>query len=421
MAKTFTSKDSRDLKYVLYKVNQLDTLYSGLDAIHLNLFEANDKSLTSLFKMPIGNLTNNMVPMTKNGAMTSATIALDDGHDNVIVGGSNQDSYIQFPFILAANRAVYRLKVRVDAIGATAPLIGFRNVWPGATYSNFNVTQFYGYFNIATGVATTTTSGTTTTSTYNGWGGSAQEGDIIELELCFEYMRPRILKITKGNTEISIINQLKNVNADGDWGLTTHPSIILADGTYTILDYEIFSMDHEPEILIDGDSMAVGVRISHSDSITGKLKSKLPYRIASIGAGTKLLAGHLATLWEINRLRPKYLVLFHYLESCQGQADPEHASYNTWSANFAKYISTIKAMGIVPIIVYPETWAVLDAAGTNSAHYHTYLTTNYADEILIRVPTAQSFYDATGFHYNGTTNNYIADQIIAKLEEIEAL
>lgn len=386
------------------------------------LRDINYKSLISLYKMPMGNFTSNIDPMTKSGSMTTATIALTNaGFDNVIVAGSTEASYIRFPFIATNNRVVYRLKLRVDAVGATAPIVGFRNIWPGATYSNFNNPQFHGYFNLATGTVTTTTSGVTTTSDYNGFAGTVSAGNIIELELQFEQMRPRIFTVTKNSLltgEFSVRNQLKNTTADGDWSLINHPAIILADGTYTILDYEILSFDDRPTVLIDGDSMGVGVRISHNDTITGKLESKIPYRVASIAAGSKRLAGHLATMWQIRRLKPTYVLFFHYIESCQGLANPANGGHATWSANFAKYVSTIKALGITPIFVHPQTWAVIDPSGTNSAFYETYLNTNYPNDMKIKVLTSESFYDSTGFHYNGVTNGIITDKLITLLDSV---
>ena len=197
-----------------------------------------NREQVSLYKMPMGNLTANFDTMVKSGAMSSATIALDDGFDNIIVGGSDQNSYIQFPFILTHNRVIYRMRVRVDAVGGTAPILGFRNIWPGGTYSNFNNPQFYCYFNLATGALTTTTTGTTLQASYNGWLGTVAAGDIVELEIQYEYMKPRIVKMTKVGDilsgEVSSQVRLKDSASDGDWAQITHPAIIMADGTYTL-------------------------------------------------------------------------------------------------------------------------------------------------------------------------------------------
>lgn len=381
------------------------------------MVDINNKNLTPLYSMPNGNITNEFDDMTHSGSMTTSTKTIVNGYDNIVVAGTNQDSYTRFPFIVTHNRTIYRLKIRVGAVGATAPVIGFRNIYVGSTYSNFNTAQFYGYFNLATGAVTATASGTTVLTTYNGFAGTVVANDIIELELQIENMRPRTLKITKSNLltgEFSVTTQLKNITADGE-AVMHHPAIIMADGTYQVLSYEIFSMDNEPFILLDGDSMGVGVRISYADSVAGKLESKIPYRVASQAAGTKLLRGHLATMWQFNKIRPTYLPIFHYLESCQGYANPANGNHATWSANFTKYISTIKAMGIIPIFVYPQTWAVIDSSGANSAFYETYLNTNYPSDLKVKVLTSESFYDATGFHYNGVTNGIIADKIIALL------
>lgn len=383
----------------------------------------NNKNLVSMYKMPAGNLTSELDNMTFNDAMAAATITLDDGFDNVVVAGTNQNSYAQFPFIFSLHRGVYRMKLRVDAIG-TAPLVGFRNIWPGSTYSNFNNPHFFGYVNLATGAITCSTNGTTTTTNLNGFIGTVAANDIIELEIQFEYMRPRIFRVIKNGAmtgEISVINQLKNTNSDGEWDNCSQPAIILADGEYTIIEYEILSMENRPLIMLEGDSMSTGVRVTYANSIIGNLDTKLPYRVASSAAGSKYLAGHLATLWIVSKLRPTYLLFSHYLESCQGLANPANGGHAAWSAAFQKYVSIIKALGIIPVFVYPETWAVLDPTGVNSAFYETYLNTNYPADPKIKVPTSQSVYDGTGFHYAGATNAYIADQLIAYLESVSAL
>lgn len=402
-------------KYLLEKIS--NNFY--LDGPKIR--DINNKSLVSLYKMPAGNFTNNIDTMTKSGAMSSATISLDDGFDNVIVAGSDQNSYIQFPFILTQTRCIYKLRVRVDAVGAT-PLIGFRNIWPGSTYSNFNNPQFYGYFNLLTGVVTTTTGGTTTVMDYNGWQGAVGVGDIIELEIKYEYMRPRIFSITKVSDvltgEISTRRQLKSQFADGDWSQITHPAIIMADGTYTVLDYEVFSLDSEPFFLIDGDSMGCGVRTTYEDSIVGKLNTKLPYKTASIAAGTKRTLGHLSTLWEVIKLRPTYIIIFNYIDSLYpNQADPANGNHATWSVDFQRYINTIKALGITPIFIYPETWTFL-ANATQCGYYETYLNTTFPSDLKVKVLTSESFYDGTGFHYAGATNEIIANKIITLLDTV---
>ena len=382
-----------------------------------------NREQVSLYKMPMGNLTANFDTMVKSGAMSSATIALDDGFDNIIVGGSDQNSYIQFPFILTHNRVIYRMRVRVDAVGGTAPILGFRNIWPGGTYSNFSNPQFYCYFNLATGALTTTTTGTTLQASYNGWLGTVAAGDIVELEIQYEYMKPRIVKMTKVGDilsgEVSSQVRLKNSASDGDWAQITHPAIIMADGTYTLLDYELISLDDRPFFLIDGDSMGCSVRVPYEGSLVGHLNAKLPYTAACMAAGTKRTEGHLATLWEVVRLKPKYLIIFNYLDALfPNYADPANGSHATWSANFNRYVDTIKGLGITPIFVYPETWApgILGANATVCGHYETYLNTNYPTDLKVKVLTSESTYDSTGFHYSTTANGIIADKILTLME-----
>ena len=121
--------------------------------------------------------------------------------------------------------------------------------------------------------------------------------------------------------------------------------------------------------------MGASNRVLYSDSLQGKLESSLPYKAGCVAAGSCKLEGMLAAqLWEAKMIKPEFLVIFHYLNTVQsGEANPINAGYATWVANFARFIASVKGMGITPIIVYPQTWAVLDPTGTNCAFYETHL------------------------------------------------
>jgi len=399
-------------KYVLTEVGDVFT-FNGPKVTAIN-----NKELVSVYKMPAGNLTNDFDNMVKNDAMAAATIAVVGGYDQVIVAGTTNASYIRFDKQITLNRGIIRLKVRVDAIGATAPLVGIRGLFPTG-FGNFANTMYSGHINLLTGVVTESNMGVQTLT--NGWSVAAAVGEIIDIEYRFDYLKGGMFTAYKANntggeisTALRVKTTITNSNSYHQW-----PAIVLADGTYSILDYEILAEDYKPKIMMIGDSMSCGQRIMYPDSIVGKLESKIPYRIGCIGTSATTLVGILAAqLWELRILKPEYVVICHYLESCQGNANPASGSYAVWSANFAKMVSTIKGMGMIPIFVYPETWAVIDPTGVNSAFYETYLNTNYASDMKVKVLTSESFYDSTAFHYNDVTNGIIADKIITLLDSV---
>lgn len=380
--------------------------------------DVNNKELVSLYRMPDGNMTNDFDNMVKNDAMTSATIAVVGGYDQVIVGGTTNASYIRFDKQITLNRGIIKLKVRVDALGATAPLVGIRGIFPTG-FGNFANTMYSGHINLLTGVVTESNMGVQTLT--NNWSGAVTVGEIIEIEYRFDYLKGSQFTAYKANGtggEISISNRVKTTVSNGN-SYHQWPAIVLADGTYSILNYEILAEDYKPKIMMIGDSMSCGQRIMYPDSIVGKLESKIPYRIGCIGTSATTLVGILAAqLWELRTLRPEYVVVVHYLNSCQGDANPASGNYATWSANFEKMVNTIKGIGSIPIFVYPQTWAVIDPTGSNSAYYETYLNTFHASDMKVKVLTSENFYDSTGFHYNDVTNGIIADKIITLLDSV---
>jgi hypothetical protein len=387
-----------------------------------------DKEYFSVYKMPEGNLTNLYDPMVS--ALVTPTITLEDRYDQVVVAGSTIDSYIRFTKQISYAKMAFRLKVRVDALGATAPLIGVRGIWPGASFSNFGNRMYHAAVNLATGVVIEESHSPTVGEIYtdNAWSGTAVVGDIIELEYELDYIYGAKLTAYKANNtggEVSVRRRFRNPTGSVSNGSSfhTHPAIILADGTYTVLDFEILTFDSvKPKILIVGDSMGGGERIFYNQTVMGHLNSKIPNRTASTAASAMLLSGMNATLYQVLQLKPQYALIFHYLDPLfvGKTANPGNAGYAAWDTSFKRYINILKTYGITPIFVHPESWTFL-ASAADCQFYTDWLNTNYPTEGKIFVPTSQIVYDATTFHYASATNEYIAEQVIAYLKTQNAL
>lgn len=375
-----------------------------------------------MYGLNSGGIFDGIDIVTKNGAMTSAVISKQGDYDRIAVTGGNATSYLILDKQSTLNQFSIILRVKINSIGA-APLLGLQGIWPGLTYSNFNNAQYFGYVNLATGVITATSAGTNTS--YNGFLGTVLPNDIIEIRLDGDFLVGSTLTIKKisGFTgEVSMDQTIKSPTADG-WVFHQVLSIIMADGDYTILQYIVNHTDtFKPKICVVGDSMSSGVRIVKADSVIGKFKAKLPYRASSIGAGSCLTKGSLATIYEALNIYPEYMVIFFYLDPIYyDKANPANGSYATFSADFARYVNTIKEQGIKPIFIHPQTWAILDPSGVKCAFYTTFLNTFYPTERTIFLSSSELFYDGTGFHYNGVTNGIIADKVIALLESEGAL
>lgn len=393
-----------------------DILQWAQDGLAFRLRDINDRGLFPFYRLPDGAFTNNLIGAQKNGALTTATLALDNGKDKLTVTGGDVNSYITLGRQFSLQN--YRLRVRLllHSLEAT-PLLGFRGIWPGGTYSNFNNAQYSAYVNLLTGVMTTTNIGTQ--DTYNGVTTPVAAGNIVEFEVEGNFEKQRRFIFRKCNSvtgEVSVETRTKLVSSDGDVYHSIH-ALILAGCSATVLDLSLDILSPGlPVIGVEGDSMGGGVRIPFSDSIRGMLEAKLPIVTFGSSAGSKYLAGGFATLDQVVFMRPKYLVMMYYLEGCfSGFANPANGSYATWTASYIRYVSILKALGITPIFVCPQTWAILDPSGVNCAFFKTFLDTTFPGDIRIFLTASELFYDSTGFHYSGKTNDILTDKIIAAL------
>jgi len=404
--------DSSQSRFLFTESTPDTFTFDGVKARNIN-----NKNAVQVYRMPDGNITSQFDDFTANDAMASATITNVGGFDNIVVGGSTAASYLRFRKQNTLNRFTYKFKVRIDAIGATAPLMGIRLFCPGGPYYNFCNTEANAYINLATGVITETNPNGVPV-TYNGWLGTAAVGDIIEMTYNFTMREGLTVSFYNSNKDLGEISTKVRppLGNYGDYLNGHQPSLVLADGTYTVLDFQIIASDYKPKVLLMGDSMSCGARIEHADTIHGSLESKIPYRVACTGATAQRIQGIFASLWAVRELQPEYVVLVSYLNPVYEQAaNPADADYTQWNLDIQRLVGMIKAMGSKVIFVHPESWTFI-ANAAQSLYYTNYLNSTFPSDMKILVPTAQSFYDGTGFHYAGATNSWIADEIISLIE-----
>jgi hypothetical protein len=401
---------------------------SDTTGLFLNSPKLRDASASTEFRMftlDKGVLADSLDPaIVKNGAMSTATITKQGDYDRIAVTGGDATSYFTLGRQFTLDNYIVRVRVKINSIG-TAPLLGFKGIWPGSTYSNFNNPQPSGYANLTTGALTTSVNGDTLVSSYNGWSGTVVANNIIEFTIERNIHRDTKYTISKLNAtgiEVSDTYYTKNVSADS---CVTHGifAITLADGDYTLLDVSVEHLEaHRPLLLTVGDSISVSVRIPESDSFTSKFKSKQPYQAANVGAGSCLLKGMLASVWQVLRLKPKYLAIFNYLDAIYfDYSNTTSGSYATWSADFEKYRSLIIANGITPIWCYPKTLPILDPTGSKAVHFTTYLSTNHPTDLVVTLESSEVHVDGTGFHLNGVSNDILADKVVTLLQTAGAI
>lgn len=366
-----------------------------------------------VYKMPAAAWSQGLEEFTQSGAMMAAAVSLENGFDRIEVAGGDSTSCLFLAKQLTLNEYQIRLRVKILGLGDN-PVIGFGAAWPAAPYSSYNNGQFSAYLNLLTGAWLSSNYGSA--ASHNGFLSAAQVDDIIELTLDVEYLRRKRMTAYKAipyTGEVSQLTRTKNINSDSE-GFHYMPGIIMADGSYQVLSYEIISLASEsPNIMIAGDSMGAGVRVSHADSIAGELERITGFQSASIAAGSCFLKGMLASVWQIVALRPKYILIANFLDPLlSGSANPGNGSHATWTADLSRYIATIRAAGIKPVFLHPQFWPFL-ASEAQCQVYAEFLEQTYPDIPRIYVTNSVAVYDGTGFHYAAATNKWIAKEMVS--------
>lgn len=363
------------------------------------------------YKIPSNPFTGNIEPIVKNGAAASATITSNGIYDNVDVAGGDHTSYIQLNGTQNNDALrVAELRVKVTQL-YTTPLIGIRQVYVGNGAHNNTSPNRAVWVNLLTNAASITTNVSTNTSS-----AIAAVGDIVRLKYYFD---PKI-----SNSVLWVYNETTNKylcykgNPAGLSGAgfgTAFPAIILAGGAYIILDFRITSGNPSgSKIAVTGDSMGSGYNIFYASSLTAFLDAKLPYNVDNHSGPGQMMEGMARCLRELIETKPKVVVIFNYLAPYYDYFNPANANYTVYISQFRGQLKAIKAYGGVPIIVKIKTWPLI--TNTQAALWNSFCDSEAALEggvFTLDLSSLNLTWDSSGYHFDGATNNSLADLIIA--------
>lgn len=381
--------------------------------------ELNRFSYTKLFEAPKGFLAASIGSFSKTGAMSTATITSVGQYDKVSVTGGDATSRIRFDNHTSINEVIFKLKIKVTALGTT-PLVGLvLSDVPSGTYSNFTSPDLVEYVNLLTGVITGTGEDASPTITTDNQFGTAVVGDIVEVIFRYDFNNVLEFSVSRGIDNYTTWRKLvyagraNEANAPNIHGT---PQIILADGDYLILDFHVATpVTERPKIMIVGDSFGAGSGVDKPRSVRGHLEKKIPYGVACNAGPSAMLAGVQATVHEVLALRPEYAIFIAILDGMfYDYSNPSNPNYTSYKARLRRYINQLKMAGIKPIFFKITSNPILPAI--QCTRYSTLVDTEFPGELVLDMRGYAWTYDVSGFHPSGVANEAIADALIQLLK-----
>lgn len=366
---------------------------------------------------------------TKNDAMTSATIANVGGYDNIIVGGSTSASWIRFPNqTICDNSYKARLLIRVDTLGATAPLVGIGGRGQLETADTGASNNNMVYINLLTKAPFQINENGNNTSLSNNTataGTLVANGDVLELVFDNDAYTGGYTFTVRNIATGEIVTAKRNtvpVSARSFTLITRNLSLILADGTYTILKCEVKSSVPSKNLAsIIGDSYACGYNLAANLNIVSLLDVSLPTE--SIGSyagnGSYITGMRKHQLREIMKVRPRYVLFIHILQMYWGYFDDGDANQTIFDSEMDIMLKSIIGYGGIPVLF---KWQVSGGgfltagpggAGAPAA-WNSKVDTLVGTYPQIKVVdlTAQALSLNSSSHPNATDNRKIANKII---------
>jgi hypothetical protein len=370
-----------------------------------------------------GGITDAINVVTKNGAMTTAVIDKVGAYDRIAVGAGDGTSYFYITNrIYTAQNLVRRMRVRVDALGA-APLLGFCNLGVGGPWSNFTNGLGSIYVNLLTGAMTSAISGAITTTTYTNWT-AAVVGDIVEVIMEFTNLDHYSLRIVKENKvgETSEVRHTYVPNSTGMHNICYAPAI-MAGGTFRLLAEETYTPESPMnKVVLHGDSYLSGAAIAYGDSALAQLRALLPYPCASLSCGTMYVDGMLASLPDLLKLNPEFVLFSNVLEAEFGGAILAQggAAFIAWEPKIMKYVNTLVQAGITPVMFTAKNryWDQASADAKIAWWKLRYPNLPYVTIDPSELTYPGPAYDSTGFHLVRRPNSIIAAEMIKVMKNL---
>lgn len=329
-------------------------------AFNLNLIKTlQDRTIKLYYKLPKNFNTEAIEPITYNGALASATVSKVGPYDKFVVGpGIQTSNFLVNNHLLTDHGCRFVARIKCENLGI-APYIGLK------------LQQNLAYFNNLVSLGNTIMwvqpmqaimNATIGTGVY-GYGEDYDTGisDIASGDILLLIIQKHVTY--KHSWELFVINEstskfiTRRTNAVENIanvaGNPSNPGLILSDGTYTIMDFEIYSQDGEgSKCCILGQFSAVGFNVHFNQTIVGYLNQNIIYRNTAVGGqGTSLLGFVRASIPELFILRPESVVIFDYDSVQQGLfkgANPGNAAFLD---NVLQLTEAIRAIGSVPIFV----------------------------------------------------------------------
>lgn len=376
------------------------------------------------YRLPANFLSSSTESTTLSGAMTTAVVTAVGGVDKIAVTGGNYTSYVLLNSALRADsRYVETLRFKIDTLGS-ASIVGFAYV--PLNQEGFDSSLQYNtlYFNLITKVFYwgqgygVQPAGAIQSTVNSASGAFAVSGNTLEFTLQIEGLTGKMsLQVINVNQPQNQAVALIDYDNFGPGVKTAKTGFILTDGTYTILDYKRESLTPKNCLLyMMGDSMGSGYATASELALTNILNNLLAENVTcAASSGTNIYSSVVAAYQEINKLKPKTVLLFSYIPLTNGDfivGNPRNALYMQYFNGLMKAI--IYSGGVPILIKIPPVWAVY--GNGNEAAWNAFIqdqkTNYYPTALILDISQETATYDSSGYHYNAAFYNIIAAKLI---------
>lgn len=369
-----------------------------------------------------GVISANNEPNTKNDAMSTATITNEGGYDQIEVTGSTAASWIKFTNqTVCDNSYKAKLLIRVNEKGSTAPLIGLGGLalqetsdtggaWGNMVYINLTTKTPYQINENGNNTALTLTTASA--------GTLAADGDILELVFDNDAYNGNYTFTVRNiaTNEIVTAKRASSPTQARSFSLTARClSLILADGTYTILKCEVKSSVPAGNLAsFIGDSYSSGYNLAGNLNIVSLLDASLPTEsigsYATNGAYTTSMRKY--HLKEVMKVKPRYVLFLHILHVYYGYFDDGNANQTIFDTDMDIMLKSIIGYGGVPVFFKWQTTG--GYINGNSTAWNNKITSMQATypEIKVVDLSAEALQLNSSSHPNAADNRKIANKII---------
>jgi hypothetical protein len=346
-----------------------------------------------------GAITDNLIPYTKAGAISSATITKSGNFDSIAVTGGTNTSILHFDDkFICDTQAVIRISVIVtnlNADGSTGTSkIGLGTTGVQNTGDTGTAINHYSFFDVIGKTGVVRGGQTEVASSVTSSGGTlVANGQILDLEFRNDLeLGLSILYIVNRSTGEFAVSKSSNASAI-DLGMANGKlRVMLTNATYTILSLSVSSSGPRNSIIhVLGDSMANSYNTLSNQTLVGRFRSINPLPII-VSSGNGAYWKTIATLQmqEVFKIQPKYVLIMSILPLGNTAYDPLDAQYAAFIADFNSVMSGIISYGGVPILT---KWGASNFYGPTIGNaWNAFLD----DQKLNSYPTMQ-FLDLTQF------------------------